>query len=302
MACIYPPKDTHPDSSWIIKNHQKCFTIMLLDINIYTSRNYQYSIILIHQLQHAHINMNTMDYQPMAREYSVWNVAVTGLQFWTADLKAHVLSSTIEEVYRAFFYSTSTHIPHQQSDKILFGHFVTTPNAAFERKLALEDEGYDSISENFNISTPLQRTSKLHHISASRMPLLIQFQLHHAVPENCASNLYAEDWHTAPLMMMTPQKMRFLPLTVHHKCSTMHMIHDHYLPSTPLMPLFTWKKKKMKKKRNSKQFHWIINIGLLKKFLTDHYVYRNIHYHMDYAPTHVHIWITKPPLISKPWI
>ena len=74
--------------------------------------------------------------------------------------------STIEEVYRAFFYSTSTHILHQQSDEILFGHFVTTLNATFESKLALEDEGYDSSSENFNIPTPLQRTSKIHHVSS----------------------------------------------------------------------------------------------------------------------------------------
>ena len=71
------------------------------------------------------------------------------MQFWTADLKVHILSSTIEEVYNALFYSTSTHLLCQQSDKILFGHFVTTLNAAFESKLALEDEGYESGSENF---------------------------------------------------------------------------------------------------------------------------------------------------------
>ena len=40
--------------------------------------------------------MNVTDYWPMAREYSVWNVAVAALQFWTADLKAHVLSTTNE--------------------------------------------------------------------------------------------------------------------------------------------------------------------------------------------------------------
>ena len=57
-----------------------------------------------------------------------------------------------------------------------------------------------------------------------RTSLLTQFQLHHAVPENLASDLYAEDWHTAPLMMMTPQKMKFLCL-----------IHENYLPSTILM-------------------------------------------------------------------
>ena len=52
--------------------------------------------------------MNTTDYWPMAREYPIWNTAVAALQFWTADLEVHVLSSAIEQVYSAFFYSTST--------------------------------------------------------------------------------------------------------------------------------------------------------------------------------------------------
>ena len=58
----------------------------------------------------------------MAREYSIWNAAVAALNFWTADLKVHVLSSATEEVYRAFFYAPSAHTLHQISDEILFGH------------------------------------------------------------------------------------------------------------------------------------------------------------------------------------
>ena len=96
-----------------------------------------------------------MGYWLMAREYSVWNAAVVALQFWTVDLEAHILSSTIDQAFNAFFYSTSTHMLHQQSDAILFGHFMTTLNVAFESKLALEDKGYESSSENFNILTPL---------------------------------------------------------------------------------------------------------------------------------------------------
>ena len=42
--------------------------------------------------------------------------------------------------------------------------------------------------------------------------------------------------------MMTPQKMMFFPLAMHHKYSTMHVIHDHYLPSTSFMFLFIWEK------------------------------------------------------------
>ena len=36
----------------------------------------------------------------------------------------------------------------------------------FEQKLALEDEGYESGSENFNMPTPLRKTLKIHHISS----------------------------------------------------------------------------------------------------------------------------------------
>ena len=39
-------------------------------------------------------------------------------------------------------------------------------NAAFESKLALEDEGYESGSENFNIPTHLRWTPRLHHVSS----------------------------------------------------------------------------------------------------------------------------------------
>ena len=99
--------------------------MMLSEINKYTSRNSQYSNhlestpspIYTYQLQ---INMNATDYWPIAREYSVWNAAVAALQFWTADLQAHILSSAIEQVYNAFFSSTSMHLLCQQSDEILF--------------------------------------------------------------------------------------------------------------------------------------------------------------------------------------
>ena len=54
---------------------------------------------------------------------------------------------------------------------------MTTLNATFKSKLALEDEGYNSISENFNIPTALQSTSKIHPISsfknASFDPVLV---------------------------------------------------------------------------------------------------------------------------------
>ena len=110
--------------------------------------------------------MNVTDYWPLAREYLIWNAIVAVLQFRTADLKAHVLSGTIEQVYNAFLYTTFMHLLCQQSEETLFGCFMTTLNAAFESKLALEEEGYKSGSKNFNIPTPLRCTSKILHVSS----------------------------------------------------------------------------------------------------------------------------------------
>ena len=64
------------------------------------------------------------------------------------------------------FILWSMHLLHQQSDEVLFGCFMTTLNAAFESKLALEDKGYESDSKNFNIPTPLRHTARVHHVSS----------------------------------------------------------------------------------------------------------------------------------------
>ena len=60
--------------------------------------------------------MDPVNYWLMDREYSMWNATVAALQFWTADLEAHLLSSAIEQVHNKFFYSTSTYMLCQQSD------------------------------------------------------------------------------------------------------------------------------------------------------------------------------------------
>ena len=88
---------------WIIKTHLSAFTIMLSEITIYAQRDSQYSIILIF---HLHTIRNVTDDWPMAREYSVWNAAVAALQFWTADLEVHVLSSTYLDILLFFFKIT----------------------------------------------------------------------------------------------------------------------------------------------------------------------------------------------------
>ena len=88
------------------------------------------------------------------------------IKFWTADLNPITLSIATEEVCSEFFYLTSTYTLHQQPDEILFGHFMTTLNVAFEQRLAMEDDGYESGSENFNMPPPLRKTLKIHHVSS----------------------------------------------------------------------------------------------------------------------------------------
>ena len=110
--------------------------------------------------------MDVADYWLIAREYLIWNATIASLEFWTADHDTITLSTAIEEVYSALFYTTSTHRLCQESDEILFGCFMTMLNAAFEWKLALEDEGYESSSENFNMPTPLSKILKIHYMSS----------------------------------------------------------------------------------------------------------------------------------------
>ena len=115
--------------------------------------------------------MNVADYWPMAREYSIWNATIASLQFWTADLDPVTLGMAMDEVYSAFSYSTSAHTLHQQSDKILFGCFVTALNAAFDRQLALADKGYESSSDTINLPTLLRKMPRIHHVSSIKHAL-----------------------------------------------------------------------------------------------------------------------------------
>ena len=59
------------------------------------------------------------------------------------------------------------HLLHNQPEEVLFGHFMTTPNDALGRELALANKGYESGSETFNLPTPLRCTSRIHHITSN---------------------------------------------------------------------------------------------------------------------------------------
>ena len=74
--------------------------------------------------------MNATEYWPFAHEFSIWNASVAALQFGTEELDSQTLSTTIERVYTAFFYSDSAQ--HLHWEEVLFRCFVTTLNDAFK--------------------------------------------------------------------------------------------------------------------------------------------------------------------------
>ena len=43
---------------------------------------------------------------------------------------------------------------------------MTTLNAAFERQLALADEGYERGSDTINLPTPQRKMPRIHHVSS----------------------------------------------------------------------------------------------------------------------------------------
>ena len=116
MSIWYMPVHQRTHALIAVLDHQDPFKPFHND----TFRYYYiwlYKLLIQHHLIQNLLNvMNAMDYWSLAREYSIWNAAVAALQFWTADLEAHVLSSTIEQVYAAFFYTTSMQLLHQQSE------------------------------------------------------------------------------------------------------------------------------------------------------------------------------------------
>ena len=76
--------------------------------------------------------MDTTDYWPFAREYSIWNAVVAALQFWMAYLDPQMFSKAIEWVYTAFFCSDSGQHLKNISEEILSSHFVTTLSNALK--------------------------------------------------------------------------------------------------------------------------------------------------------------------------
>ena len=206
--------------------------------------------------------MDIADYWPMAREYSIWNATIASLQFWTADLDMITLGTTIEEVYLAFFKQHQLIHYVINLYEILFSGFVTTLNVAFEQKLALEDEGYESGSEIFNMPTPLRKMPKIHHISsiknASFNPNLVTphsiVQSHLRLVHRWLAYSSSDDSDTSEEETLTAP--RTTPDT------QVHLDEDD---------------------KEEEWYLWMTNIGLLRKCLTELYAYMNMPYHMGYA-------------------
>ena len=82
---------------------------------------------------------------------------------------------------------------HHQCDEVLFSHFVTTLNAAFESKCALEDKGYNSGSEILTDPHHLEEPQRFTTSPVKNMHPLILTQSCHTpvVLENCPADQYA---------------------------------------------------------------------------------------------------------------
>ena len=75
--------------------------------------------------------METAEYWLMACKYTIWNAAITSLQFWAEDFNWITLGIASECIYTSFFWTPTSHTLCQLSEDVLFGHFVIALNAAF---------------------------------------------------------------------------------------------------------------------------------------------------------------------------
>ena len=121
------------------------------------------------------------------------NSAIAALQFWTADLKTHMLNSAIQQVYNAFFYSTSIHLLHRQSDEVLLGHFTITLNVAFKSNLALKMKAMTVVAKILTYLLHLEEHPRFTIFPVLRMHPLTQTQSHHTaqVPKSHPADQYS---------------------------------------------------------------------------------------------------------------
>ena len=139
--------------------------------------------------------METAEYWLMAFEYSIWNTAITSLQFWAEDLNLITLSIASEQVYTTFFWTPTSHTLCHLPEDFLFGCFVMALNAAFTQQFSLADEGYESGSNTADLPTPLWKTPCIRHISSMEH---VSFDPVHSTPCCPATTLHCSSPLTSP--------------------------------------------------------------------------------------------------------
>ena len=146
-----------------------CHSCRCFQTNIYSLQNFSDILLIPLPLEFFYRNfttttMETAEYWLMACEYTIWNAAITSLQFWAEDLDPITISITSECVYTTFFWTPTSHTLYQLSEDVLFGCFVIALNAGFTQQLSLADEGYKSGSDTVDLPTPLRKNPCIHHV------------------------------------------------------------------------------------------------------------------------------------------
>ena len=149
----------------IIYHSCRCF-----QTHIYSLQNFSDILLILLPLElyrnFTTATMETAEYWLMACEYTIWNAAITSLQFWAEDLDLITPGIASKCIYITFFWTPASHTLHQLSEDVLFGCFVIALNAAFTQQLSLADEGYESGSDTVDLPTPLRKTPCIHHVSS----------------------------------------------------------------------------------------------------------------------------------------
>ena len=127
----------------------------------------------------------------------------------------------------------------------------------------------------------------------TRMLHLIQIQLYHAVLDSHLRPVCRQLTYSSSNYVDTSEDEAPSPST--NSWITPHRPNPQ--PSTSRGTLDA-----QVKKRISRLYSWMMNIGLLKKSLTEHYAYTNISDHMDYACICPHMQTTCFLPMSRPWI
>ena len=284
--------------------------LILLDTNI-NPEKYENSIIQWFNssyIHHQDFIMDATHYWSFPREYSIWNVAVTALQFWMADLKPHILSDAIEWVYTAFFCSNSTASTEPawrnniQSlrDHLKWCFWMQTCKGRQrlqQWEWVLKDTHssqkstigiYISTSENISFNSTRPLTTDAQHPEHSPRRLRSHSPVHHCLKFNG----YHEENpspDSSPLHGTAEP-----PSPVQH-----HMDYHHTPTAAQLTPSRMLQQKK--KRKIFPQPHWMMTFGLKIQFQIDICVFMNSHSHIFCVLIPVHtVWICYPPLQKTP--